>query len=132
MQWFRFGFPLIGLCLAGPALAQSPQHILDSLVRDAGGGPASAARGERFYHARPGGGEAESCATCHTADARQAGSHFRTRKRIEPLAPVANRERFTDPAKVEKWFARNCKDVLGRACTAQEKADFAAYVISLR
>jgi hypothetical protein len=45
---------------------------------------------------------------------------------------VANRERFTDPAKVEKWFKRNCKEVLNRVCTPQEKADFAAYVIAIR
>jgi len=115
----------------GPVLAQSPQAILEVLTREAGAS-ASIQRGERFYHARPGGGEAESCASCHTADARQPGTHYRTRKRIEPLAPATNLERFTDPAKVEKWFARNCKDVLGRACTPQEKADFAAYVISLK
>jgi hypothetical protein len=29
--------------------------------------------------------------------------------------------RYTDPAKVEKWFKRNCTEVLGRVCTAQEK-----------
>jgi len=33
---------------------------------------------------------------------------------------------------VEKWFKRNCNDVLGRACSAQEKADFTAYMISLK
>lgn len=127
----RHGSLLFFLALGGTAWAQSPQLILEALTREAGGS-VSIERGERFYHARPGGGEAESCATCHTADARQPGVHFRTRKRIEPLAPAANRERFTDRAKVEKWFARNCRDVLGRACTAQEKADFAAYVISLK
>ena len=56
----------------------------------------------------------------------------RAHKSIEPLAPVANRERLTDPAKVEKWFKRNCKDVLARECTAQEKADFLAFLISVK
>ena len=40
-------------------------------------------------------------------------------------------ERFTRPDKVEKWFRRNCNDVLGRACTASEKGDVLAYLMSL-
>ena len=47
---------------------------------------------------------------------------------IRPLAVAANGERFSDPAKVEKWFGRNCKEVVGRACTPGEKADFVAYM----
>jgi hypothetical protein len=39
--------------------------------------------------------------------------------------------RFSDRDKAEKWFARNCDSVLGRACTAGEKADFIAYLTSL-
>ncbi|MFP5443986.1 MAG: DUF1924 domain-containing protein, partial [Betaproteobacteria bacterium] len=35
---------------------------------------------------------------------------------------------FTDTAKVDKWFRRNCNDVLSRECTAMEKADVLAYV----
>jgi cytochrome c len=125
-------FPLIAVLalLAGLARAETPQQILDQLSREAGS--ASASRGEQFYKARQGGGEAESCAACHTPDPRKAGQHVKTHKAIEPLAPVANRERFSDPAKVEKWFRRNCKEVLNRACTPQEKADFAAYVIALK
>jgi hypothetical protein len=33
---------------------------------------------------------------------------------------------------VEKWFKRNCNDVVGRACTAQEKGDVLAYVMTAR
>ncbi|MEA3244387.1 MAG: DUF1924 domain-containing protein, partial [Pseudomonadota bacterium] len=33
-----------------------------------------------------------------------------------------------DGKKIEKWFKRNCKWTLGRECTAQEKADFLAYI----
>ncbi|HCS12500.1 MAG TPA: hypothetical protein DIW28_01710, partial [Zetaproteobacteria bacterium] len=44
-------------------------------------------------------------------------------KRIEPMAPSVNPERLTDPAKIEKWFGRNCEWTIGRDCTAQEKAD---------
>lgn len=125
---------LLPLCaalfLAGGARAETPQQILDSLSAQAGG--ASASRGEAFYKAKQGRGEAESCVTCHTADPRSAGRHVKTHKEIEPLAPVANKARFTDPAKVEKWFRRNCREVLARECTAQEKADFTAYVIGVK
>ena len=46
------------------------------------------------------------------------------------FASGANAERFTDMAKVEKWFARNCNSVLGRACTAQEKGDVATWLVA--
>ena len=36
--------------------------------------------------------------------------------------------RFTDPAKTEKWFRRNCTEVLGRECSAAEKADFIQFL----
>ena len=51
---------------------------------------------------------------------------------IAPLAPAFNPERFSDPAKVEKWFRRNCNDVLSRECTAVEKADVLAYLNALK
>ena len=51
---------------------------------------------------------------------------------IEPLAPAFNAERFTDQAKVDKWLRRNCKDVFSRECTAPEKADVLAYLLSLK
>jgi len=72
-------------------------------------------------------GEMVSCATCHTKDPTKAGK-TRAGKKIEPMAISVNKERFTDKAKVEKWFKRNCGDVFNRACTAQEKGDFLAYM----
>jgi hypothetical protein len=39
-------------------------------------------------------------------------------------------DRYTDPAKVEKWFQRNCQSVLGRECTAVEKGDFLTFMTS--
>jgi hypothetical protein len=72
-----------------------------------------------------------SCATCHTADPRNQGK-TRANKVIEPMAPNVNPKRFTDRAKVEKWFGRNCRDVLERACTAQEKGDYVAYMLSIQ
>lgn len=100
------------------ALADTPAQFVARYAQRAGVAPSalSPARGEAFYrkeHAGPAGAQ-RSCAGCHGADPRQAG-RTRVGKRIEPLAPALNRERFTDAAKVEKWFRRNCMDVLQRA-----------------
>ncbi len=89
----------------------------------------SAARGERFFRDTHGGDW--TCATCHGGVPTAAGEHAVTGKRIEPLAPAANPERFTRSASVEKWFRRNCNDVLNRPCTAQEKGDVLAFLMSL-
>jgi cytochrome c peroxidase len=90
----------------------------------------SATRGAEFFRSPH--GSDWSCATCHMEKPVVQGRHARTGNLIQPLAPVANAERFTDPAKVEKWFRRNCGDVLGRACTAQEKGDVIAFLRSLK
>jgi hypothetical protein len=89
----------------------------------------SAARGAAFFRSTH--GNDWSCATCHTANPAAEGRHARTGVALKPLAPAANAERFTDQAKVEKWFKRNCGDVVGRACTAQEKGDVIAFLRSL-
>jgi hypothetical protein len=89
----------------------------------------AATRGETFYKAKSGD---VACATCHGDAPKLHGKHATTGKDILPLAPSANPERFTDAAKVEKWFKRNCNDVLKRACTANEKGDFMAYLLSVK
>lgn len=93
----------------------------------------SPARGEAFYRTEHPGknGTAQSCASCHTANPKQAGQ-TRVGKRIEPLAPSANPKRFTDVVQVEKWFRRNCTDVLQHECTPQEKGDFIAWLQQLK
>jgi hypothetical protein len=48
------------------------------------------------------------------------------------LAPAANPDAFTDAARVDKWFRRNCKDVLSRECTAAEKSDVVAFLLALK
>jgi cytochrome c553 len=122
---------LVLLLLAGSAHADTPQQILDSLVAQAG--PASATRGEKLFRGKFSGGKtADSCTACHTDNAKASGQHVKTHKAIDPIAPVAQKDRFTDAAKVEKWFKRNCQEVIGRACSAQEKADFTAYMISVK
>lgn len=55
-----------------------------------------------------------------------------TGKSIKPLAPQAENARFTDAAKAEKWFRRNCTEVLGRECSAAEKADFVSYLAEVK
>jgi hypothetical protein len=88
---------------------------------------ASASRGEAFFNAKH--GNEWSCASCHGSPPTGPGKHAKTGKAIAPLAPAVNAERFTEAAIVEKWFRRNCNDVLGRACTASEKADVMAFVL---
>ncbi len=120
---------------AGCALAATPAEILkgyDSAARaaDPRFGGFSAERGRRFFGAQHGG--EWSCASCHTANPAAQGRHAKTGKTVAPLAPAANAERFSDPARAEKWFRRNCNDVLSRACTAQEKGDVLQYLISVK
>lgn len=76
-------------------------------------------------------GKTASCAECHTKDPTKTGK-ARTGKAIEPMAPVANAKRFTDRAKVEKWFKRNCNDVYERACTPLEKGNFIKFMQSVK
>jgi cytochrome c peroxidase len=87
---------------------------------------ASAARGEKLFTSKH--GKDWSCATCHNAPPTTDGKHASTDKTIAPLAPAFNAKRFTDEAKVNKWFKRNCNDVLTRECTPLEKADMMAYL----
>jgi hypothetical protein len=123
-----------GLAISStPAHAEQPADFQAAFAAEARSAPAfsgfSPARGAEFFAASHGGDW--SCASCHGEDPRAVGEHVVTGKRIEPLAPAANPERFTRPDKVEKWFKRNCNDVLGRPCTAQEKGDVLAWLMSL-
>ena len=91
---------------------------------------ASTLRGEKFFTSKQ--GKEWSCASCHGAPPTKEGKHASTDKTISPLAPAFNSKRFTDEAKVNKWFKRNCNDVLGRECSPLEKADVMAYLNSLK
>jgi Domain of unknown function (DUF1924) len=73
-----------------------------------------------------------SCSSCHGALPVGAGRHAVTGKPIAAMAPAANPDRFSNAAKTEKWFRRNCNDVLGRECTAAEKADVLAWLMTLK
>lgn len=129
---FLLTFTLI--TLATSAYAQTPQDTLSGLRQQASETPGfqgfSAERGADFFGTTH--GNDWSCSTCHTKNPTQQGKHTKTGKIIQPMATTANPERFTDQAKVDKWFKRNCNDVLGRACTAQEKGDVLTYLMSLK
>ncbi len=111
------------------AVANSPQAELQRW-QQAAGQPGNAARGAVFFGQRHGGDW--SCASCHGQPPTLDSKHASTGKKIAALAPAFNAERFTDRAKVDKWFKRNCKDVLSRECTALEKADVLAYLMGLK
>ncbi len=121
--------------LNSPALAETPADFLAAYAREAkstdpGFVSFSAERGQQFFAQTH--GKEWSCTSCHTRNPAAAGKHAVTDRVIDPMAPAANPSRFTRAAKVEKWFKRNCNDVLGRACTALEKGDVLAYLITLR
>lgn len=125
----------VTLGLGGEAAAATPVEIQRQLETAAraeapGFGGFSAERGQQFFHARH--GTDWSCASCHSESPLAQGKHARTGKVIAPLAPAANAQRFTDPANVEKWFKRNCNDVLGRTCTAREKGDVLQYLLTVK
>lgn len=111
------------------AMAATPAELLAGYTAQAGQ-PANASKGEAFFKASH--GQEWQCSSCHGKLPVSGGRHAITDKSIEPLAPAFNAKRFTDSAKVEKWFRRNCKDVLARECTVAEKADVLAWLMTLR
>lgn len=124
----------VAALIGSTALAATPGSILEGYSRAAGaaGAPyvASPARGRALFTERH--GKEWSCSSCHSVNPKATGQHTVTGKTIAPLAPSANAERFSDERKVEKWFTRNCRDVLGRVCTPAEKADVLAWLLQQR
>ena len=120
---------LLLLMLPAASQAATPVQLLSGYTDQAGAQP-SAARGQQLFTARH--GRDWQCASCHGAVPTVPGKHASTGKPIAPLAPAANDQRFTDVAKTEKWFRRNCNDVLGRECSAGEKADVMAWLLTLK
>ena len=122
---------LTGAALAPLSQAQAvtPAEQLTAYSAQAGT-PAQITRGQQFFTARH--GKDWSCASCHAATPTDDGKHASTGKVISPLAPAFNPDRFTNAAKIEKWYRRNCNDVLGRECTAGEKADVLAWLMTFK
>ncbi len=117
-------------------LVLAPAHAGDTTAAlqlqrwsDASGQLVNAERGRLLFTNRQGG--EWSCASCHGNPPTGPSRHASTGKAIAPLAPALNPERFTNTAKVDKWFKRNCNDVLSRECTATEKADLLGWLLQL-
>lgn len=111
------------------ANAAAPSDLLAGYVAQAGN-PPDPARGQQLFVNRH--GRQWACASCHGQIPTKPGEHASTGKPIAALAPRFNPERFTDAAKAEKWFRRNCRDVVGRECTAAEKADVLSWLLTLK
>ena len=117
-------------CALSPlAQAVTPAELLAGYTAQAGA-PAQVTRGQQLFTTTH--GKDWSCASCHDATPTAAGKHASTGKVISSLAPAFNPKSFTDPAKTEKWFRRNCNDVMGRICTADEKADVLAWLLTFK
>lgn len=121
------GTGLLALSAIARPVAAAPM-VVDEYIADVGG-VAYPEKGQSLWVTQTGKGR--SCASCHGADPVKSGKHERTGKRIGPMAPSVDPQRFTDAKKVAKWFKRNCKWTLGRECTPQEKANVLAWLNTL-
>lgn len=128
-RWALLALLLLGL--SGTALADAPAAILAKYEKQAGakGNPE---RGMALFSQDFKQTLGWTCSSCHTANPLQGGTDQMKEKPLAPLAPAANPKRLTDPEKVENAFRLNCPDVVGRKCSAQEKADVLAWLISLK
>jgi cytochrome c553 len=129
----KLSTPLMLLLLAAtpPAMAATPNELLAEYTAKAGA-PASPERGQKFFTTNFGKEMGFSCSSCHGAVPVGVGQDLVREKAIPPLAPAANAKRFTDRSKVEFNFRLNCKDVVGRECTAGEKADLISWLLTLK
>jgi len=129
----KIGVAILFIVGAGGAYAENPSSLIAGYSAEAAratpGFAPSAERGQGFFTRKWGVSQTmPSCATCHSDQPAAEGKHVVTSKRIAPLSPAVNPQRFASSAKVEKWFRRNCQEVVGRECSAAEKADFIQFV----
>ena len=128
-RWSAAAAWIAAIVIAPAAGAATPAELLAGYVGEAGAA-ANPERGQLLFNSRH--GRDWSCASCHGAVPTVPGRHAATGKPIAALAPDFNPERFTDGAKADKWFRRNCNDVVSRECTAAEKADILSWLIKLK
>jgi len=121
---------LMGGLMSSPMTHAATPSELEAGYTAQAGAPANPDRGRTLFTASH--GREWRCSSCHGTLPTKAGSHAATGKPIAALAPGFNAERFVDSAKSEKWFRRNCNDVMGRECTAAEKADVLGWLRSLK
>jgi cytochrome c553 len=125
-----FALAISEASVAGPREDQLATHANAAKTANPAFTSFSADRGKILHSQAFAGGKADTpaCTSCHGKDTRAAG-RTTAGKLIEPMALSASPARYTDPAKVEKWFKRNCNEVLGRDCSAQEKGDWLSFML---
>ncbi len=128
---------ILACLFVATAQASTPASLIhdyrSQAAKQSSGFQPSAQRGATFFRQRfANSSRMPACTSCHSDKPMNSGSHAVTSKTIKPLAPAANADRFTDPEKVEKWFRRNCTEVVGRECSSAEKADFIAFLMEVR
>ena len=98
-------------------------YAAQALAADAGFAGFPAERGLELFTTGFGTDKEDSpaCASCHTSEPKNS-DETGAGKAIDLMAPSVNTERFVELKKVEKWFGRNYKSVLGLECTPLEKA----------
>ena len=133
MTAHKISIAMLLMAGAGLAHAETPVSLIAGYTAEAArttpGFAPSAERGQGLFTRKWGVSPTmANCASCHSDQPTADGKHVVTGKRIAPLAPAANPERFANSAKTEKWFKRNCQEVVGRECSAAEKADFIQFV----
>jgi hypothetical protein len=129
----KFVVALLLMVCASTGFAETPASLVTGYTTEASklapGFTPSVQRGLAFFNKEWSVSQKmPNCTVCHGKNLKNEGKHVVTDKRIDPLSPAANAERFTSSKKVEKWFKRNCTEVIGRECTAAEKADFIQFV----
>lgn len=93
----------------------------------------SAEDGKEFYTRKQMvDGKDLACATCHTDNPADMGKHNVTGKAIQPMAPAVNPKRFADVNESAKGFTKHCKQVYGKDCSAKDKGNFIAYVLTFK
>lgn len=119
-----------GAAQAGVREDQLAQYASAAKAETPGFAGFSAERGKTLHTQNFTGGKPDTpaCTSCHGKDPRGTGKTS-TGKSIDAMAVSVTPARYTDPAKVEKWFKRNCTEVLGRVCTAQEKGDWLSFML---
>ncbi len=121
---------------ATPAFADAARDAIlaDYAAQAAKADPAfkgfSAQRGQAIYTAKNASAkpDLDSCQSCHGEDPSKQGRNAKTGKVLDPMAVSTNPQRFTNKDDVEKWFGRNCKEVLGHDCSALEKGDYITFL----
>lgn len=118
-----------GAAAASGIDAQLSRYAAQARAADAGFTGFSVERGAQLHTQRFAGGKPDTpaCTSCHGEDPTKAGK-TRTGKAIAPMALSVSPDRYADEAKVEKWFGRNCREVMGRECTPLEKGDWLSFM----